>query len=238
MPTNFDFASLQTAQTEQAAVDFGEYQKMLREIAAGTCKRSKAEILAVLKAVDRDVNLLEQDVKKRTERDEMIAETKKVKEYEAEHKKADEQLDRLIADSKKVEEAFEEKKWPLVYKCDALQKKLRDIDGFRRKLIVECDDDRLIDERSQLEHQLNDPAEANLYRKQRELANEIGTAEQTLKTLPITRNHHDESQTLKARLKELKARYENSERQKTEITKRKNKLKEAVREVESRMALA
>ena len=238
MTTNFNFSDLQVAETEQAAADFGEYRKMLREIAAGSCRRSKAEILAVLKAVDRDVKLLEEDVKKRTERDELIREIARVQEYEKEYEKTDKELDRVLVDFSKVEKAFNEKKWPLVHKCNGLKDKIRNIDGFRRKLIAECDDVQLIMERDRLEHQMDDPGETELYKKQRELADKIAALDRTLTNLPISRNGQEEKRELKARIAELRARYETGEQQKLEFTQRREKLKQAIREIENHMALA
>ena len=238
MSTNFNFADLQVAETEQAAADFGEYQKMLREIAAGSCRRTKPEILAVLKAVDRDVALLEEDVKKRAERDEMIREVGRAQEYEKEYEKTGKELDRVIAEFEKVEKAYKEKKWPLAHKRNSFQDKIRNIDRFRSKLIAECDDTNLILERERLEHQMSDPGGAELYKKQRDLASEIDTFERTLLNLPISRNGQEEKRELKALVKELQARYETGEQQKIEFTKRKEKLKQAIREIEAKMALA
>lgn len=235
MSTNFDFASLQTAETEQAAADFSEYNKMLREISSGKCKRSKTEILTVLKDVDRDSAMLQADVEKRAKRDAMIAEYDKEKEYETERNSLDSQLSELWAEFEKVKEQYNKKDWPIRCKRDELNRKLREISGYRSELLESCDDMALILEREEAQSRLHNPAERLLYENQRRIADEIATMERTLHNLPITIDRGDRKRELKAEIMKSRARYEEGENKKLEFSKQEEKQKAVIREIEGRM---
>lgn len=235
MSTNFDFASLQTAETEQAAVDFSEYQTLLREIASGKCKRPKPEILTILKNVDRDAKMLEDDVRKRAERDAMIIELDKEPEYEAERDSLTNQLNNLWTEFKAIKERFEEKDLPIRSKRDKLDWKLHEISGYRGKLLESCDDMNLILERNEAESRLNNPAEDMLYENQRRLAEEIASMEHTLNNLPITIDRADQKRELKAKIKESRSCYEKGELKKLEFQKQEENQKAVIREIENRM---
>jgi len=235
MNTNFDFASLQTIETEQVAADFSEYQKLLREIASGKCRRSKPEILAVLKAVDRDSRMLEEDVRKRTERDAKITEVDRTEEYESATKTLTEEQKVLDNEFHKIEEQYREKDWAIQSQINAFTRKLRTISSYRRELLEGCENLELILKHNELERQLNDPEESYLYTMQRQLGDEIGEAEYALMNLPITRDYAEQKQKLKAKLKELRAKYEEGELKKLDFQKQEDKQKAAIQEIEERM---
>ena len=145
-----NFESLAKAEQLKSVADYERYQNLLRDLAAGK-KRDDAEILAICERVDRNVAMLEEDVKWRKRRDELIAVVRTEKEIEAEQKNIDSELTTLRLAFEKVEAEYEKKRWPLRAKYDQTKQQLHEIWMYRNELERDCRDPNLFDELEKLD---------------------------------------------------------------------------------------
>lgn len=230
-----NFESLLQAEKSQAIADHQRYLELLRDLAAGK-DRDEADILEICRRVDRNISMLEEDVKWRTGRDKLIAEVRLTEQYETELKEADAELDKLNEEFKQVETEHEEKCCPLHCKYNRAMEQLRQIRMYRRELENDHRDQNILDELESLSEQKNWRRIQYLEEKSKELHRQISYAQQELADLPaFCPGRKERKQEIKARIKDLQVRYEKAqteiaelERKDAEIKAREDELREAM----------
>ncbi len=229
-----NFEHLRQAEKSQAVADREQYQLLLRDLAAGK-NRDETDILEICRRVDRSIGMLQEDVVWRKRRDELISEVRKKKQYENEQAEAETELAALRAEFEKVEAEYDEKRWPLHAKYDRAKQRLHEIWMYRSELEKDCRDQNILDELESLSEQRNWRSIKFLEDKAKEIQREIGFAQQELDELPaFCPGRKEKAQFIKARAKDLQARYEKGqleiaelERKDAEIDAREAELREA-----------
>ncbi len=229
-----NFESLAQAEKSQAAQDYENYQNLLRDIAAGK-DRDENDILEICRRVDRNVGMLENDVKWRKDRDAMIAKVRMEEEYKAKQEEADMEWSRLNAEFKKIEAEYDEKRSPHRSMWYWTRERLQEIMIYRSELERNCRDQNIFDELEALSEQKNWRRIDHLKEKCKEIQRKIMFAQQELDELPALMHGRKEKKLeIKARIKDLQVRYESHM---TEIAELQRKDAEtAVREAELREA--
>ncbi len=230
-----NFESLAQAEKSQAVADHERYQMLLRDLAAGK-DRDEADILEICRRVDRNVAMLQEDVAWRKRRDELIVEVRKAKQYENEKTEADTELAQIRAEFEKIEAEYDEKRWPLHAKYDRAKQRLHEIWMYRNELGKDCRDQNILDELESLNEQQNWMRIKFLEDKGKEIQREIGFAQQELDELPsFTPGRKEKAQFIKARIKDLQARYEKGQLEVAELERKDAAIK--IREAELREAM-
>ncbi len=230
-----NFESLAQAEKSQAVADHERYQMLLRDLAAGK-DREETDILEICRRVDRNVAMLEEDVAWRKRRDELIAEVRKVKQYENEQDEVDAELASIRAEFEKVEAEYDKKRWPLQAKYNRAKESLYQIWLHRNELEKDCRDQSIFDELESLNEQQNWQRIKFIEDKGKEIQREIGFAQQELDELPsFCPGRKEKAQFIKARIKDLQARYEKGQLEIAELERKDAAIK--IREAELREAM-
>jgi hypothetical protein len=217
----FDFNSLATAEKQQSIDDHAEYQEVLREIARDECERTEAEILRLLERCGRDTSDLKADVDWRIERDEQITEVKREDEYHAKNTELLARLKSLSDEFKKVEAEYHTARNPIIWESNALDKKIRDISGFRSKLLETCRDTNLKIELQVLDASLDHEIEHKLFKRQEKIGSEISQLQYQLANLPISFDRRDRQKDIKLEIQALQDEWQQLELKKGEMAQKK-----------------
>ena len=238
MSRKFNFESLADAEKNQSVQDELAYKELLREIAADKCTRSDAEVLEILRRAGRDGKTLEEDAAERAKRDSMIADLKRLDVIQAERDELLRQAKTMREEFEKIETEYEEKRNPILWKIDGLDKTIREIERYRDRLYENCPDTQLKIDLDILEKQFDHRAEAYLYERQRKIESEIRDAQQELGKKVISPTRKDEERFHKAKIKELQAEFQQIETKKEELAQMKAEHKAAVEKIKEQMIFA
>lgn len=222
-----NFESLAQAEKCQAAKDYENYQNLLRDLAVGK-DRDENEILEICRRVDRNVAMLEDDVKWRKDRDAMIVKVRMEKEYKNKQKEAD-------AEFEKIEAEYDEKRSPHRGIWYWTRDRLQEIMIYRHELERTCRDQNIFDELKSLSARKNNDRIDHLKDKCKELQRQVTFAQQELDEIAtFAQGGKEKKQGIKARIKDLQMQYEKAQTEILELQRKDAEI--AVREAELREA--
>lgn len=237
-PMTVNFESLAQAEKSQAVADHERYQELLRDLAAGK-DRDETEVLEICRRVDRNVAMLEDDVKWRTRRDNLIAEVRLKPQYESEQQEADTELAKLRAEFEKIEKEFEAKRWPLRCKYNRADERLQQIWMYCNELERDCRDQNIFDELEALSEQRSALNTYHFEKKAEQIQQKITFSQQELDELPaFTPGRKEKKQELKARIKDLKMQYEKTQTEIAQMERKDAELKAREAELRESMIFA
>jgi hypothetical protein len=238
--TMFDFEALKVEEKNQFVKDDNEYQELLRSIARNECNLTKQEVLRIIERADADVTQLEADVQWRQKRDKMIAEVKCVPEYRTQKEELSATLQKMWDDLQKVKDEYETKRYPLAYKHDQLDDKIRAAEDYRCDLFDTCRNKNLKLEYETLQQQWDNSTENYLYERQRQIRDKISDAKSNYERAKttITVDQNEKKRYYKEQIKSLDAEYEAIELKKSELAKKKAEHAAALEKLYEQMVLA
>lgn len=206
MSTTLNFDSLYAAEIAKSTSDYGRYQELLREIAAGKPVPPENEILHICEQVGRDVTMLEEDVKWRQKRDKDTAEARREQEYKTAKREAVEALSKLSDGFQKVSDEYEKACWPHRCKIEEMDRKLHQVFYLRIRLPEDCRDPELHTELERMDSQeSNQYLFDNLRKKREQLLVDIEDAQAKLKEKNFSPGRNEKTQQLKANIKDWQA---------------------------------
>jgi hypothetical protein len=238
--TMFDFEALKVEEKNQFVKDDNEHQELLRSIAKNECQLSKQEVLRIVERADADVTQLEADVRWRQERDKMIAELKRVPEYRTKKEELTVTLQKMWDDLQKVKEEYKTKRYPLYWKRNQFDDKIRAAEDYRRNLFETFRNTNLKLEYETLRQQWDDRAEAYLYERQRRIQDEISDAQSNYERVKktITIDQDEKKRYYKEQIKSLEAEYEAIELKKLETATKKAEHESALEKLREQIIFA
>lgn len=233
-----DFAGLRTAEKNQAVADYGDYTRLLRDLAQGA-KPSDDEIIAVLQRNDKNVDDLETDIRWRQERDKQIAEVKLEPQYQAEKAKAEAAIRKLTEDFDKVREKYDSDCWPHEAKIARAKEKLHWTGIYKSSLRNDHRDPNLVAELEALHAKQSGTAIPYLEKQVESIRQQIGLAQQKIDMMPtFCHDRKSRIHEIKSQIKELEKRAAPIQAEIDALRRKDNEINLAVAEVYQKMIFA
>lgn len=216
-----------------------DYDALVAEIARGR-EQDGEKTLAVLRRADRSFEQLEEDVRWRTERDEMIAEVTQVERLETEQKTLQNKIDKLYEKFKQTEETYLNEVSPLENRVRELRSRITGASGIRSRLAEQCRDENLIREMSDVRRRqaVTQDSIRDLNERTERNRRDLDRLEAESRDRSINLSRMLRGDALTEEIKSLRAKIRKSEKEIGFLEIDANELDRSEREIRSRMILA